>query len=159
MSDGRGGEHSKTIQIDADNGAPVPTIETPAPSKLFRVGESITLEGDATDPEDGHLGDGALTFEVRRHHDTHFHPYFPPTQGNDFTITAPEPEDISSTRNSLVDILTLPFDGSAPRYQEIHKQSRYDHQSAQSGRVKVPGTASRTPIRSRLDSGTLAVKP
>jgi hypothetical protein len=112
VSDGQGLENQTTLQIDADNDAPVPVIDTPLPSKLFRVGESITLEGHATDPEDGPLPESALTFEVIKRHDTHFHPYFPPTQGDEFTITAPEPEDINSTQNSYLEIILTATDSN-----------------------------------------------
>jgi hypothetical protein len=58
------------LRIDAGNNAPTPVINSPAASKLFRVGETITLTGSATDPEDGVLPASALTWEVTRHHDT-----------------------------------------------------------------------------------------
>ena len=54
----------------------------------------------------------ALTFEVVKHHDTHTHPFFPPTQGNDFTITSPEPEDINSTQNSYLEIILTATDSN-----------------------------------------------
>lgn len=112
VSDGRGLHGQTTLQIDSDNDAPTPVIDAPASSKLFRVGETITLEGHATDPEDGPLPETALTFEVIKRHDTHFHPYFPPTQGDDFTITAPEPEDINSTQNSYLEIILTATDSN-----------------------------------------------
>jgi glucose/arabinose dehydrogenase/PKD repeat protein len=112
VRDNRGGEGTTTIQIDAANDAPVPQIDAPLTTKLFRVGESITLQGEATDPEEGPLSDDQLTFEVIKHHDTHVHPFFPQTQGNNFTITAPEPEDINSTENSYLEIILTATDSN-----------------------------------------------
>jgi glucose/arabinose dehydrogenase len=110
VRDSRGGEGTTTIHIDAANDAPVPQIDTPLATKLFRVGETIALQGHATDPEEGPLPDSALKFEVIKHHATHVHPFFPETQGNNFTITAPEPEDINSTENSYLEIILTATD-------------------------------------------------
>ena len=65
---------------------------------LYRVGQQITLSGSATDPEDGgQLPNGSLEWEVLQHHNgSHTHPYFSGT-GNNLTITAPPPEDLSAT--------------------------------------------------------------
>ena len=98
VRDTSGAEDAATVRIDAGNAAPAPTIASPAPDKLFTVGEKITLHGSATDPEDGPLPEGALSWEVLQHHNnSHTHPFLPPTPGNDVEITAPAPEDFSST--------------------------------------------------------------
>ncbi len=56
------------------------------------------LRGSATDPQDGQLADGALSWQVFQHHaGDHTHPFLPPTPGNDVEIVAPAPEDIHST--------------------------------------------------------------
>jgi hypothetical protein len=49
---------------------------------------------------------------VIKHHATHVHPFFPQTQGNNFTITAPEPEDINSTENSYLEIILTATDSN-----------------------------------------------
>jgi len=86
-----------TVRIDVRNEAPTPLIESPPADLLFRVDQEITLSGSATDPEDGQLPEGSLEWEVLQHHNgTHTHPYFSGT-GNNLTITAPMPEDLSST--------------------------------------------------------------
>ena len=112
VRDGRGGESSTSLQIDADNDAPVPVIDAPAAGKLFRVGETITLEGEATDAEDGPLSEDDLTFEVVKHHDTHIHPVLEPSHGSSFTITAPQPEDINSTQNTYLEIILTATDSN-----------------------------------------------
>jgi Ca2+-binding RTX toxin-like protein len=64
---------------------------------LFRVGEQITLSGSATDSEDGQLQPESLEWEVLRHHNgDHTHPALSES-GNNLTITAPPPEDLSAT--------------------------------------------------------------
>lgn len=85
------------VEVFPGNGTPEPTIQSPAANKLFKVGEQITLQGSATDPQDGQLPDSALSWEVRRHHNgTHWHPYFSGT-GNDLKFSAPPPEDLDAT--------------------------------------------------------------
>ncbi len=72
-------------------------ISSPSADLLFRVGQQITLSGSATDPEDGQLPAGSLEWEVLRHHNgDHTHPVLSET-GNNLTITAPQPEDLSAT--------------------------------------------------------------
>ncbi len=86
-----------TVEVFPGNGAPEPTIQSPAANKLFKVGEQIIPQGNATDPEDGQLPDSALSWEVRQHHNgTHWHPYFSGT-GNDLTFSAPPPEGLDAT--------------------------------------------------------------
>src|SRR3712207_8874111 len=51
-------------------------------SKRFRVGETITLRGSATDAEEGPLPDSALSWRVILHHSTHTPPFLGPTTGN-----------------------------------------------------------------------------
>jgi PKD repeat protein len=104
VTDPGGAEDVDTIRIDAGNLPPTPSIGTPAPDKRFAVGESITVTGSATDPEDGPLADSALSWEVVKHHATHEHPYLPPTIGSEASITAPFPEDFASTTNTHLEI-------------------------------------------------------
>ena len=103
-NDGRGGTNSFSIRIDVGNTAPVPNIISPTTSQLFRVGETITLQGSATDAQDGNLPASRLTWEVILHHDTHTHPFVPPTAGNNITFTAPAPEDLLAATNSYLEI-------------------------------------------------------
>ncbi len=110
VRDGRGGEHSATQRIDAGNNPPAVTIDSPAPTYLFRVGEELVLSASASDPEDGPLSDSALSWRVERHHDTHTHPYLPLTQGNGIPITGPEPEDLLAATNSYLELIVTATD-------------------------------------------------
>jgi PKD repeat protein len=104
VRDGRGGENSTTIRIDAGNTPPVPTIETPSASTHFAVGQHFILHGSATDPEEGTLSSSSLTWQVILHHSTHTHPFLEPTTGNDIEIIAPEPEDLDAASTSYLEI-------------------------------------------------------
>ena len=86
-----------TVRIDVGNEAPTPVIESPSADVRYTVGQQITLSGSATDPEDGALPEGSLEWEVLQHHNgDHTHPVLSEA-GNNLTITAPRPEDLSST--------------------------------------------------------------
>ncbi|MCP9495345.1 MAG: PQQ-dependent sugar dehydrogenase [Pyrinomonadaceae bacterium MAG19_C2-C3] len=105
VTDGRGGSNTTTVRIDAGNTAPQPTIIAPTTDKLFRVGETITLTGSATDAQDGTLTANRLTWQVLLHHNNdHTHPYLPPTTGNNITFTAPAPEDLPAATGSFLEI-------------------------------------------------------
>lgn len=110
VDDGNGATGTTSLRVDAGNFPPVPTIITPAPADEFAVGETLTLTGSATDPEDGALTDLDLSWEVRQHHNVHYHPFLNPTVGNNLTIEAPEPEDLASTTNSYVEVLLTATD-------------------------------------------------
>lgn len=89
-----------TIEVFPGDTPPEPSIEAPTTSDTpFRVGEEITLQGSANDPEDGAVPEGNLEWEVIRHHNgSHTHPWFSGT-GNDPTslkFDAPAPEDLLS---------------------------------------------------------------
>jgi glucose/arabinose dehydrogenase/PKD repeat protein len=100
VQDKSGAEDTATVRIYPGNHPPELTISSPTQNLLFRVGQEITLSGSATDPEDGQLQPGSLEWEVLQHHtapNPHTHPFLPPTPDNNLTITAPMPEDLSST--------------------------------------------------------------
>jgi glucose/arabinose dehydrogenase len=92
-----------TIVIQPGNTAPTVSITAPAQGTLFSVGQVITLSATASDAQDGTLPASALSWEVRRHHDEHFHPYFSGT-GNNLTFEAPPPEDLLAATNSFLEV-------------------------------------------------------
>ena len=86
-----------TLKVFPGNTPPQPTIQSPAPTKLFKVGEQITLQGSASDAQEGALAVSALSWEVRRHHNgNHWHPFDSAT-GTSLAFNAPPPEDLLST--------------------------------------------------------------
>jgi glucose/arabinose dehydrogenase/PKD repeat protein len=104
VHDSRGASAVSTVTINVGNNAPVPTITSPAASALFAVGQTITLTGSATDPEDGALAANRLSWTVLLHHNTHTHPFLPATSGNNITFQAPAPEDLAATASSYLEI-------------------------------------------------------
>ena len=53
---------------------PTATIETPADESTYRGGQTITLRGSATDPQDGAVPASRLDWQVRLIHADHVHP-------------------------------------------------------------------------------------
>ena len=104
VSDGNGGEDTATVRIRPGSEPPAATISSPVAGQRFAVGETIALTGFASDPEDGPLPGSALTWEVVRHHDTHTHPFLPPTAGQHVDIEGPAPEDIHATATSYLEV-------------------------------------------------------
>ena len=94
-----------TLEIQVGNSAPTPVIASPADGETFRVGQTVTLTGSATDPEDGPLPDSALSWVVLLHHNgDHTHPVLGPSPGNGLTFTAPAPEGLSATELSFLEV-------------------------------------------------------
>jgi glucose/arabinose dehydrogenase len=54
---------------------PTVTITEPVNDSFFHGGQTIPLAGSATDVGEGVLPSSALQWEIRFHHDTHYHPY------------------------------------------------------------------------------------
>jgi glucose/arabinose dehydrogenase len=104
VGDGKGGFGTANARIDSGNTRPVPVISAPAPSLRYRVGQQLTLQGSASDAEDGSLPSSSLSWRVILHHSTHTHPYLPPTKGMTVTITTPAPEDLLAATNSYLEL-------------------------------------------------------
>jgi len=93
-----------TLAINAGNSPPVPSIQAPTTSVRYRVGQNITLTGQASDPDQGTLPDNALSWTVILHHNTHTHPFLGPVSGNNIDFTTPPPEDLDATATSFLEI-------------------------------------------------------
>ena len=123
VRDGHGGHDTATVRIDSGNTPPVPKITSPTASTTFGVGETVNLHGSATDAEDGALLSSALSWEVVKHHDTHTHPFLPPTTGNDIPIVGPDPEDFAATDTTYLEIRLTATDSrglSATKIRNIY---------------------------------------
>jgi len=113
VKDGRGGIDTTTIRIEVDNTPPIPVIVSPSEGTFFSVGEKFVLEGSAFDGEDGDLDDSTLVWEVRQHHNNHWHPFLDPTLGNQIALDgAPEPEDFDAATTSYLEILLTATDST-----------------------------------------------
>jgi hypothetical protein len=66
------------------------SITNPGPDDRYEPDSTVVLRGRADDIPDGPLPDDALTWTVELHHNTHTHPYLPPTRGNDIELVIRE---------------------------------------------------------------------
>ncbi|WP_405064223.1 PQQ-dependent sugar dehydrogenase [Kribbella sp. NBC_01505] len=76
VSDGKGGTATTSTQINVGNTAPTASITSPGPAVTWKVGETISFSGSATDAEQGALPGSALTWALIMHHcpsDCHVH--------------------------------------------------------------------------------------
>ncbi len=72
--DGQGGQNTKSVTITVGNRAPTAVILAPTSGSLYHVGDTITLNGNGTDPEDGTITAASkLTWTIILHHNTHIH--------------------------------------------------------------------------------------
>ena len=90
----------------------MPVITAPLAGDLFRVGQSVTLVGSATDAEEGALPDGALTWNVLLHHNAHTHPFLTDAVGNNVAFVTPPPEDLDACLTSYLEIRLTATDGA-----------------------------------------------
>ena len=76
---------------------PLGQILTPAQGTTYFGGMAINYSGSASDKEDGTLPVSAFTWRVDFHHDSHVHPFIPPTTGSKTgTFTIPNRGEVSS---------------------------------------------------------------
>lgn len=73
---------NEAVLTVTSNQPPAAAITAPAAGSLFSGGQAITYAGTGTDPETGSLPGSAFTWQVDLHHDTHYHPFMPPTIGS-----------------------------------------------------------------------------
>ena len=86
-------------------------ITSPAEGDEFFVGEVLTLKGVASDGNGDPLSDNQISWEVRKHHADHWHPFLDQKVGNDMLLfPAPEPEDYLAATNSYLEIIMYATD-------------------------------------------------
>jgi glucose/arabinose dehydrogenase len=83
------GGGSSSDNSSSANRPPVAAIATPLVTATFKAGDTIAFSGSATDPEDGALANGRLTWWADLHHDTHTHPLQPETAGGSGSVVIP----------------------------------------------------------------------
>lgn len=92
---------------------PTLSISSPAEGDEFFVGEILTLSGVATDANGEPLSDSQISWEVRKHHADHWHPFLDQKAGNNMLLfPAPEPEDYLAATNSYLEIIMYATDSS-----------------------------------------------
>jgi glucose/arabinose dehydrogenase len=84
---------STTIDIQPGNTPPTVSIVSPPASKLYAVGEHIAVQASASDAQDGTLPATAISWDIKKVHDDHTHP-FQSGQGYsiDLVPDGPEPD-------------------------------------------------------------------
>ena len=110
VTDTEGYEDRLTISISVGT-PPTAEIIQPLAGKQFFVGEEIRVHGLALDWSGDYLSSSQLSWEVRQHHATHWHPFLDRSDGNNFTLSpAPEPEDLNAATNSHLEIIMYAVD-------------------------------------------------
>jgi len=79
-SSGNATSAAATLTVTTDQ-PPLPVIAFPPPPINYAAGDTINFAGSASDPEDGNLPPASLTWWINFHHNTHYHPFMPPTSG------------------------------------------------------------------------------
>ena len=70
-----------TLSVTSDK-PPVGQILTPVQGTTYFGGMVVHYSGSASDSEDGDLPASAFTWQVDFHHNSHIHPFIPPTTGS-----------------------------------------------------------------------------
>jgi glucose/arabinose dehydrogenase len=68
VTDPSGASDTDSVPISAGNTPPTAVIDTPGAGTTWKVGDTITFSGHATDPQQGTLGPSALTWSLVLHH-------------------------------------------------------------------------------------------
>lgn len=85
------------------NQPPAASIDPPVGGTTFGVGETVTVTGTGSDPEDGSVPPARLEWTVLLHHDVHTHPFQSGT-GPGISFVAPAPEDLLAAANSFLEV-------------------------------------------------------
>lgn len=110
---------SASLQI-TQNSAPIPVINTPTAGGMYRAGENISYSGTATDPQDGTLPAGALSWSITFHHDDHVHDGPPIANGSNGTFLVPTSGETSTNVFYRVHLTATDSDGaSATTYADV----------------------------------------
>jgi glucose/arabinose dehydrogenase len=125
VTDNHGATGRASVTIDAGNRAPTATITSPAAGTTWKVGDTITFAGSASDPEDGALPPSALSWSLLLQHcpsNCHTHPVqdYAGVAGGSFAtfdheypsylelrLTATDSQGLTSTRTLRLDPRTV----------------------------------------------------
>jgi glucose/arabinose dehydrogenase len=127
VTDNRGASDTDSVTITAGNTPPTATISSPASSLRWKVGDTISFSGRATDPQDGTLPASALSWSLVLQHcfsasNCHAHPlqtwpgvasgsFSAPDHGYpsylELTLTATDSGGLTDTETVRLDPLTV----------------------------------------------------
>ncbi|HEX6686460.1 MAG TPA: PQQ-dependent sugar dehydrogenase [Candidatus Limnocylindrales bacterium] len=68
VTDTLGAFDEETVTIQPGNAAPTAFVDTPAAGTTWKVGDSLSFSGHATDPQQGTLPSSALSWQLRMQH-------------------------------------------------------------------------------------------
>lgn len=103
VRDNKGAETTTSIDITVEDTPPRTRIIEPREDATFSVGDQIKLRGTAFDVDGGLLSGSSLSWEVRLHHEDHWHTILEPTAGDSLIIpSAPGPIDLSTAKDSYL---------------------------------------------------------
>jgi glucose/arabinose dehydrogenase len=125
VTDDHGATGRASVTIDVANGAPAATITSPSAGTTWKVGDTISFAGSATDPEQGTLPATALSWSLVLQHcpsTCHAHPLenYPGVAGGSFAapdheypshlelrLTATDAEGLTDTKTLRLDPATV----------------------------------------------------
>jgi glucose/arabinose dehydrogenase len=127
VTDNLGASDTDAVTVTAGNTAPTATITSPAASLRWKVGDTVSFSGGASDPQDGTLPASALSWSLVLHHcdsggNCHQHPVqtFPGVASGSFTapdheypshleltLTATDPDGLRDTDTVRLDPQTV----------------------------------------------------
>ncbi|HEY7114036.1 MAG TPA: PQQ-dependent sugar dehydrogenase, partial [Thermoanaerobaculia bacterium] len=148
---------SDPVTISAGNSLPTAFIDTPSPSLTWRVGDTISFSGHATDPQEGDLPASALTWNVLLHHcpsTCHVHPIqtIPGVASGSFAAPDHEYPSWLELQLTATDSAQLTSSQSALIYPQT---TTLTYQSSPTGLVLVSGTRiSATPFTDTVIVGS-----
>jgi len=116
---------SDALLTVSGNSLPVAAITSPAPDTLYTAGSVISYAGAASDPEDGLLPSGALTWQIDFHHDDHKHPFMPPTTGGATgTFMIPQTGETSANVWYRIVLTAVDSDGAmTTTFRDVHPRT------------------------------------
>jgi glucose/arabinose dehydrogenase/chitodextrinase len=149
VRDSNGATSSYLRTVFPGNTAPSVSISSPSATARFSVGQSVTIQGAASDAQDGNLPGSSLRWIVRIRHNEHIHPYATGT-GSSITVTMPAPEDLAATETSWLDVILIATDqqglGSRVVQRLLPNIVNVNFASSPSGRtLSVNGVSVTTP--------------
>jgi len=117
---------STMIGLQPGNTPPQVTITSPAPEKLYAVGEHVLVQASATDAQDGTLPGASLSWDIKKVHDDHTHPFQSGTGSSiDMVPDGPEPDpgaaELSHMRITVTATDSRGLSSSATMELEPHK--------------------------------------
>lgn len=142
-----GGATSTAATLTVTGGsAPSASITSPSAGTLYRGGQTFSFSGVASDAEDGTLPASAFTWRVDFHHDTHSHPFVPPTSGvTSGSFTIPDRGETSANVWYRI-VLTVRDSSGLTTTRTLDLQPRTSVVRIESGPSGLPLTLDGVPI-------------